>query len=492
MKKIINILIVVGFVGCFLSSCRLDEYPTDRVMLGESYQTMNDAESYWNGLYSIFRIQHYGVMASSTEVMSDLYNLTGGEMVALHRLDNLMLSNVAVSGIWGSCYTALANINNFIDNVDQVDQSNIKEDVELANIERINNYKGDAHYFRAYMYYLLVKHYGDDYEPSTAATKLGVPLVLHYNVTEKPARATLKRIYDFIMEEIIKAEGLVQPNNNEQERVTPDAVAALKSKIQLLMHDYVGAAATASSLFGRYTLTDSTGLSNGWLNDDWSEDIFQMSLTSNEVGEREVNTQNYLSGYMTRNGKYSPTVVPTDTVIRLYEQGDYRRAVYLSNPKTDIIQARGVDRPGVYFIRKWRMTNRYTLNSYAHKPKVARIAEQYLIAAEAMGAAGGGIEVLKKLRDARGATLEVNAGNFVQMLRDEWVREMIGEGVRVECLKRWHIGFNGRSPQNEVIVIDGKDVECPADYYRLTLPIPASELQLNSELQQAEGWGNLQ
>jgi len=508
MKNILKLMMVVGFVGFLSSSCELDKYPTDSVLFIESYQTVTDATNNWNGLYSIFRTRFYGAFAQPTEVMSDLFNASlppGSSNIAgaLHRLDITMLSDNDIANVWRLCYSAINNVNVFLERVDEI------EVTAPADIALIRNYKGHAHYMRAHLYYILIKHFGAAYTVDTAAP--GVPLVTVYDLDARPVRASVGTIHNFILDELVLAETMITDTNRihrpgGNERITRDAVWALRSKIQLNMGLNAEAAETALRLInsGRYPLvTDSAALSRGWRDDDWSEDILLMHVKETE----SANEQNYFSRWNAATGqqRFEPFFIPTRTVVDLYEAEDLRRKVYLSNPATDVIFANNWRRPGIIFLRKWSMTTNYAPRpgNYQHKPKVHRIAEQYLIAAEALGYGNSpinrpeAIRILTEFRDARGAVIEVNDANFEQMLRDEWVREMIGEGVRIECLKRWGMGFSGRVPQNPNIIAGGdmqeyyselEVSETAGNIHRLTWPVPINELRTNPNIRQTPAW----
>jgi hypothetical protein len=337
---------------------------------------------------------------------------------------------------------------------------------------------------------------------------LGVPIVKVFDVSLKPERASVAEVYHFIKEEIALAEQISVVGTARSERITKDAVWALKSKIQLLMHDFSEAATTAQVLInsGRYPLvTTESELLAGWRNDTWSEDILLMSITAAEP--QHMNNLGIFDNQdaFSSPKRHVPGMLPTQPVVNLFlaNAGDLRNNVYLSNPATDMVKINNADRPGVVFIRKWPMNSLYVPNTFYHKQKVARIAEQYLIAAEALHASGGnGLSVLNELRTKRGAPA-LNTWSDEE-LRNEWVREMIGEGVRVECLKRWHIGFGGsqilsaRNPQNADIIEGGNNQaeyaqrECRPDYYRLTLPVPENEMLYNASIKQTPEWNSLE
>lgn len=70
---------------------------------------------------------------------------------------------------------------------------------------------GYARVLRAFNYLSLVNFYADQYEESTAATKLGVPVIFDDNIEGAHTQKTVGEIYDFIISEIneVLADGVL-------------------------------------------------------------------------------------------------------------------------------------------------------------------------------------------------------------------------------------------------------------------------------------------
>ena len=72
-------------------------------------------------------------------------------------------------------------------------------------------------------------------------------------------------------------------------------------------------------------------------------------------------------------------------------------------------------------------------------------------------------------------------------MEEEWVREFVGEGFRLDCLKRWHKGFKRMEPQpfTDAILITTPgftDLEVSADDPKWVWEIPSQDLQANPNL----------
>ncbi|UKI39119.1 MAG: RagB/SusD family nutrient uptake outer membrane protein [Alistipes putredinis] len=128
-------------------------------------------------------------------------------------------------------------------------------------------------------------------------------------------------------------------------------------------------------------------------------------------------------------------------------------------------------------------------------PKVFRIAEMYLIDAEAQYMNGGtGIEPLNALRKARGlAEIIASDENMFTEIQNERVREMIAEGGRLADLKRWKQGFQRDVQDSPDILVASSATATMAKEagdFMFVWPIPNSEVSVNPNLtdEQNEGW----
>ncbi|MDE5702785.1 MAG: RagB/SusD family nutrient uptake outer membrane protein, partial [Bacteroides sp.] len=81
------------------------------------------------------------------------------------------------------------------------------------------------------------------------------------------------------------------------------------------------------------------------------------------------------------------------------------------------------------------------------------------------------------------------SGNaLTQAIRDERLKELIGEGFRLSDLRRWNEGFTRDSsypisPDIEGFFVNaGKTLSYQPGDYRMVWPIPATEIQSNPQL----------
>ncbi|MFV0267530.1 MAG: RagB/SusD family nutrient uptake outer membrane protein [Draconibacterium sp.] len=462
MKNIIKILTVCIFAVLGTVSCDLDKYPSDKIEQSQAFKTIEDATAFRNGIYANLRGRLYGTYTFTTDIQADLLNATldyGNRNGMAHKWTPFLADDYTIRDIWRDTYAVLVNVNNIIENIESIPTEN---DEDAAKIQK---YLGEAYFLRAYYYHELVQRFAKDYDPATASSDLGVPLVLVFDVTLLPERASVEQVYQQINSDLAAAKTRLAgvAGESDASRFTIDCVAALEARVKLCMHDYTGAASTAKSLTtsSAYSLIENeVEFKDMWVNDISTEVIFQYPLSApNELG----NTNNVYLGYKPDIDKYTPDFVPQQWVIDLYEENDIRKSVYFEKK---LVHIQGFDYPDIYCVNKypgnpalWTEAN----TNYQQKPKVFRLAEMYLIQTEALAMAGGkdgeAVAVLNELREARGASSlgNLTGDALLQAVKDERTRELMFEGNRLYDLKRWNMGFERKAPQNMDLIITGAD-----------------------------------
>ncbi len=503
MKKTIKFFAIAVLASITLASCKknLDLFPANSIELSQSFQTVQDAKAYDNGIYALLRSRQYGNYTVPQDVQADQLNATidyGNRNGSTHKWGtNFLADDQTISAIWQGYYFALKNVNAAINGYPAIPTTTVAEKTEL------DRYLGNALMARAYYYSELIIRWAKPYEPATAATDLGVPLVLTYDPLAKPARATVKVVYDQIIKDITQAKPLLASvaGVKGSNYFTTHSVLALEARVKLNMQDWAGARTAAEQVInsGVYPLyTTTAGLNSMWTNDA-TQEVIQQSFVSkpNEL----ANTNAIYIGFNGGANRFSPDFVPSQWVVDMYDNADLRKNVYFS-VKTVYFQAMNV--PNITIVNKFPGNPALftgTFTNYQHAPRLFRVAELYLIAAEAGQREGGAGEVaavsrLTQLRTARGLTTAVTTGTVLRdAIRDERFRELAFEGFRLWDLKRWHLGFTRRAPQNlNILQVTPPDqfyaLSKPADDDKFTWPIPVNDITVNPNLagQQNPGW----
>ncbi|MEX8546260.1 MAG: RagB/SusD family nutrient uptake outer membrane protein [Mucilaginibacter sp.] len=496
MKNIKKSLIATAISLTVLSSCKkLDLYPYDSIEVSTSFKTIKDAQSWDAGLYGILRSTAYGPYVVSQDVQADQLNASldyGNRNGSPHRWgDSFLADDGAIVTAWSGYYFAIANINTALAGFDNISTTG------TADAATLDKYRGDAYLARAYYYHNLIIRFAKPYESATAATDLGVPVLTKYDLNALPVRATVKQVYDQIISDITKAKTLLANTTGTQgsKTFTLDAVLALEARVRLHMQDWAGAYTAANTIItsNKYPLIlNATTFKSYWATDGTVEDILQ--LNANNTTEA-ANTNNIYLGYLPGNGLFDPDFIPSKWVIDFYSSSDIRKSVYFD---TKTVSISGNTVSGIILVNKFPgnptlFTGAST--NYAQAPKVFRVGEIYLIAAEAAAKAGNAanaLAALNSLRVARGIGSVSSSGtSLIQDIKDERFRELAFEGFRLFDLKRYHEGFTRHDPQNLNIINIGANyntLSVPADAAKFTWGLPTNDLIINKNLVQNPGW----
>lgn len=482
MRKIDQFILLM-LLAFSAVSCDLDQYPNDGISTDTSWETVKDAEKFRNGIYSLFKGINGGIYTYSADYQSDLFNATlsfGNRGGDLHRWD-FTSSQYDIEDIWQYNYECINNCNNIINNIDKI----VSEDAdEQATLKKI---KGEAFLMRAICYHTVVLRFAADYEPETASAIAGLPIVLEVDINNKPFRSTLSETYALIKEDIQEARKYLTTEGSANAiYLSADAIDALEARINLYMHKYDESVTLAQKIIAKYPLlTDEESLTKMWLNDESSEIIYK---TFASVDERTNSYGNYIA-YSTSSKTCQPDFIPAQWVLDLYEQGDIRKSVYFINEK---ITSNDVTADDVFLFNKYpgNPTLKKSEYEYYQMHKIFRSAEAYLIAAEAAYQAGGreseALGYINDLRTKRGASsLNVTGAALLGAIKNEWIREFVGEGQRMNDLKRWHEGFERHESQNKEVTLQGADYDqfkAEASNIKFIWEIPANDLKANSNL----------
>ena len=429
-------------------------------------------------------------------IQTDLvYGVNGNTNVygEIWRWNDILSTNTDIESVYGALYAVIGRCNFLLDHVEKV-RAGVTDDDDL---DRLDQYCGEAYFARALAYSELVKLFCKAYESDEdAAGQLGVVLNEHYDSQEPMVRATLKDSYQFILNDLDRAEELLQLEEDFDPSVdgalfdtvyfNEYTVYALRARIALYMKKWDEAVDYATRVIGdgrggsqNYFLSSCTEAISStqsyfdymWTNDHGTEVIWKVSFTLNSYGG-SLGTVffNY------DQTSVRPDYVPAQWVLGLYDANDLRASSYFAYYTT----AYGLYWPLLQ--KYWGNTEFQSYNIYGLcMPKVFRLAEQYLIRAEAYAEQGNYAEAsndLSTLRRARyqtGGAVSVNADNWLEIVEQERVKELYMEGFRLQDLKRWHKGFE-REPQDQSLE-NGSSLKVEADDPMFVWPIPQHEIE---------------
>lgn len=508
MKKYIFLMPFIILMGFILMTSCGDDFltagSTEKKLAGdeatEEVILANLASAYQILLFDSYANGNYNSVLLMSDLRSDdIYK--GGENPGDQRPLYLLAmfnsnSRETLGGLWSIYFTGLARTNNVLlacDNVTGVAES------------RLNQYRAEAHFLRAYYVHLLWKFWGN------------IPY-FEESLNKSPfmaAQLDADEIYQKIMADIDFAatEGYLPMKSTMIGRVNRAAVLMLKARVVLYQKDtarYPEITKDMAAIIksGQYDLFEDFDAM--WLdeNEFCKESIFE----SNQLpeGKRwDSGWQGYgtnLPAFISPNGLKDPDKIFKEgwsfgpvrpEAYAMYEPGDTRRDGSINDWSGVVYTSRFQD-TGL-FMRKYAAREGYNpppgdqdLN-YANNLRLFRYAETLLNYAELVTLSGqspvDGItaqDCLDKIRyRAFGKAASIPA--TAQNIKLERRREFLGEGMRFWDLVRW-----GDATQVLTEVNEEYNATRTFSEWMKHIPIPQSEIDKTKntdfELKQVGQW----
>lgn len=320
-KFLKQILLSLSLFGILISatSCAdnfVETTPTLNLP-GESIITdVSSAESALIGMYSSmqFARNYGGYDVFDTGLFSDELDHTGSfpTLAALNANDPIA-SSVEITNYWNNHYNAIYRANYII--------SEVANPANEISEQAQNRIAGQAIATRALMYYKLVKVYGGvpvTTDAFTAATDID---------TNPIPRSSESEVYDFILDDITTATGLL-PDNLGIYFFNKDAARVLKAKIEMELGSYSAAETTLQPvLASNYSLeTDYQSLFGNVANG--TNLVASSSETIFAIDFNEVDGNNHAFFFL-EDGRSE--VGPSSALINAFESGDTRINLITAN-----------------------------------------------------------------------------------------------------------------------------------------------------------------
>lgn len=447
-----------------VASCDLDRYPNTGVPEKEAMTNPDEAQQVIFGIYSAFKnaALYSGSLTLGPDLQSDLvYAVEGYRNVYgdIYRW-NTKSTDGDVEGVYAGLYQIISRCNFFMDNIGAVEVAFPSS----ADQEILKKCKGDVYFMRALAYSELIRLYCKAYDPATAENELGVSIVTTYAETGiKPLRSTLAASYRQVLDDLKQAAVFVKRDGYGSPYVTIGVVNALYARVYLYMQDWNNAAEYATKVIDnpsyalqstQYKTLDANynDYQVMWRYDDGPEVLWRIAMSYTDRGGA---LGTLFVGEMTSVNQYYPDFVPAEWVLDLYGDADGRYKAFFSQTQTNYPHG-----------LVWPLVVKYPGNPeidnggrplLTNMPKIFRLAEQYLIRAEAYCRMGGkdknANEDLTTLRRARitgyGSSSATGDG-LLKEIQTERVKELFMEGFRLADLKRWGMGFQREEQPNTV------------------------------------------
>ncbi len=458
-KTYIPFTLLVVMAGLALGSCSksfVDKTAAGNLSTTEALSTPQLLQSDLIGLYSELRgVDQYGrdfpvigdLMADNTFLEAR----NSGRYIYQFAYTVPTIDAVTLS-MWQNSYNGILDANQIID----------------AQVTGADAVKSQAYAIRALLYFKLVNIFAQPY--TFDSTGMGVPLVLHYDVTAEPGRSSVAAVYKQIVSDLQTA--LVSaPDYVNSVFLSRYAIEGLLARVQMYMGDYNDALNSAVDVINAspFTLVQPGAFKAFWADPNVHTDAVEVMF---EIDCDAINNNGfddlggiYINGYQDiycsaqLEGLYTATDVRSQLLINGFTKGG--NAAYLVNKYPN---AENTDRDN---------------------PKVIRLAEVYLIAAESAARLGDNtdalvfVNALAELRDPSFTGYTDLGPALVADIIQERRKELAFEGDRLYDMQRCGLDIN-RGQNAGAAAGDGLSIPFPNDLR--VAPIPEQEILRNATI----------
>lgn len=372
---------------------------------------------------------------------------------------------------WNAPYSMIKNAN-FI--LEYLPEASISDNLKKTLV-------GEASFLRAYALFNLVQLFGD----------IPMPLEVHsdYNSLKLP-RTPQAEVYEQIIKDLNVAKANLNPTSAKAGRVNKFVATGILARVYLTMAGnplnkteyYKDALANALEVINS---------SNYQLLSDYSKVFHNLGYTKESIWEKQYvagRGGNFIHNIACTADGYKPTLVPSQQFISSFEIGDNRKewGIKINFKDGD---NKVLERPFFHKFVDTTLIKNSVLPAQAqvsYSIPLVRLAEMYLIAAEAENAINGPNNAYEYINEIRKrARVDKNNAAHVPDLKSlskeqfqaavwkEWDRELYQEGLSWMIMKR-------TNSFNRIRVQRGSTLTVPIGAYNQTWLIPIEEITNNN------------
>jgi starch-binding outer membrane protein, SusD/RagB family len=385
---------------------------------------------------------------------------------------NDLSNNSDYDDFYENAYTNLNAINLILEKTDGVE----------ASIAQKNQIKAEALAIRAFIHSQLLLLYSQDYGFANNASHKGIVYANRVFIggIDFPSRNSVAQCYDFVVADYLQAISLFQSTSiftlPNYAVFNKNNVKALLARVYLEKKDYSNAILLANDVL----LNSGISLtSNATLVSQWEQTNLPISEVLLELLPRVADDGSLADSV----SEYYSFVSPTDydkyvaslDIINLYDANDIRRNLFIIQPINTKISANSFEIRDYYFTKK-NQDNAGTM--------IIRLSEMYAILAEAHFKQGNLLEATNHLNVLR------NRAGLPNLATTISIEEILLERRKEFCFENQYF-FDLKRNQKNVVRNQGcLSLQCNLTYpnNKYVLPIPQASINVNSNMQQNEGY----
>ena len=379
-----HFIIFIICLSCFQTSCKkiLDVVSPNEVSDDDIFTSVSGLRNARIGMYNTLQDRNYygGYFPLMVECYTDNGTTGGYDVIDLNEFEERSISpaNIYTTQSYNAIYNTIYTANKIINNIDNV--PGLEDDEK-------DNTTGEALFVRSLGNFDLLRFWGEHWDKSS---EYGIPIVTGTDDPSEPiARSTVEQSYQQIIADLTQAAGLLN-NYQGNQYVSVSAAKALLGRVYLYHGDKNEAAQMATDVID----DNNFGLFGP---DDFTK-IYTEKLTAESVFELKFDPQNTSSfntaTYLRDDALRSDVIFLANADLNDFFQNrpDDRRSQLADFENVDV----SISPDG----RSQKYRGETTKDNDAY---VIRLAEMYLIRAEAKGRTAG-LADLNTIRISRGMT----------------------------------------------------------------------------------------
>lgn len=474
MKKIYLILLSIFITLNYSCNDALDILPQQDIPTDTGFINVADLVIGMNGVFANYapeaNIDFSSIITDDTKVGED----NGGQRINEHNWV-ITANTFRATQIWTGNYALIGSINRLLDAAEGITPANAQEQATY------NNILGECYALRAIAHFDLMAHYSADYNPATQS----VPYIDFAVIFEQPFRNTVGEVLAGVKSDLNVSEGLIDASITDNTRITRDFIKAVRARMALYEGDFATAETLSGQLMAAYPLANQSQYVGIFNDTDNTEVIFK--------AKRVVNDR-IAGGIWMFATSGDSFIEVSNELVSIIPAGDIRNTTLWTNEDA------------VFVVDTQERVNKYPGSNgfrYLNDIKVFRSSEMVLINAEAKARKAapdflGAATMVQSIRDARmGATGNAPTyGSVEAAVTDillERRLELAFEGHRFIDLKRTRPITNLGIERSETLLDCGgtsgtSNCNLSVNDHRFTLPVPATELDGNPNIEQTVGY----
>jgi hypothetical protein len=470
MKTTFNVYkIMTGllFAAASFTSCeKLIEIPNPPSAITQEVQ-FADSLTTLSAVTGVYALNNTNGFAYSNVAFTALPGLSADELTYVPVNDYQQFYNYSLTPVnsgaavlWGNIYQSIYQVNAVLGGITNNNSLSASFQKQIT---------GEMEVVRALYYFSLVNFFG------------AVPLVTttDYNTTSRLPRSSVAAVYSQIMSDLVDARQKLKASYPSAGRARPNlyTAIALQAKVNLYLGNWQSAYNEADSVIrmGGYNLVQ-TGLTKVFLNGS-SEAIWQIpgaQAFSNGVPDAVAFVPGSVNSF--------PNYIITPFLLGAFEATDQRLVNWIAS-KVRVVN--GVNQTQYY---PYKYKNRLSTVVPAEDQMVLRLAEMYLIRAEAAAHLGGTVNLGLALADVNTIRLRAGLlGSTADITSQTAVLNAIMQERRIELFCEWaNRWYDLKRTGTAAAVLGAVKTGYIPD--AALYPVPQAQRDLNNQLSQNLGY----